>query len=284
MPSDLLREFAPAKINLTLHVTGQRGDGYHLLDSLVAFAEVGDVISGRAAEALSLKITGPQAAQLPLSDDNLVLRAARLMGATAEIGLKKTLPIASGIGGGSADAAATLRLLAQMQGKPLPTLAEQLLLGADVPVCVAGQAVRMQGVGEQLSAVPQLPEAWLVLINPGVEVSTPAVFKGLAAKDNAPMPAVLPDLADVQALADFLAQMRNDLEAPALALVPKIKMVKSALEASDGCYLARMSGSGATCFGLYADEIHARRAVYEIEAAHAEWWIAAGRLLTGPRA
>lgn len=272
------RAFAPAKINLTLHVTGQRADGYHLLDSLVAFADIGDTITAVPADELSLKITGPLASDLPLSDDNLVLRAARAMGVTAAITLRKALPVASGIGGGSADAAATLRALSEMTGTPLPE-DMGLSLGADLPVCLRGQAVRMQGVGDLLTPAPKLPEAWLVLINPNVPLSTPDVFKALEAKDNAPMPDQLPDFADIGDLAAFLSEMRNDLEAPARGLLRKIGIVKSSLTNSDGCLMARMSGSGATCFGLYRDEIHARKAVYEIEAAHAEWWISAGRLL-----
>lgn len=278
MNSQEFRAFAPAKINLTLHVTGQRADGYHLLDSLVAFADIGDTITLRPADQLSLQITGPLASDLPLSDDNLVLRAARAMGVTAAITLRKALPVASGIGGGSADAAATLRALSDMTGLPLPT-DMGLPLGADVPVCLKGQAVRMQGVGECLSPAPKLPEAWLVLINPSVPLSTPDVFKALEVKENAPMPDQLPDFATADDLAAFLSEMRNDLEAPARSVLRKIGMVKSSLMNSSGCLMARMSGSGATCFGLYRDEIHARKAVYEIEAAHAEWWISAGRLL-----
>ncbi len=278
MNTQEFRAFAPAKINLTLHVTGQRADGYHLLDSLVAFADIGDTITLRPADQLSLQITGPLASELPLSDDNLVLRAARAMGVSAAITLRKALPVASGIGGGSADAAATLRALSDMTGLPLP-VDMGLSLGADVPVCLKGQAVRMQGVGERLSPAPKMPEAWLVLINPSVPLSTPEVFKALEVKDNAPMPDQLPDFATVDDLAAFLSEMRNDLEAPARSVLRKIGMVKSSLMNSGGCLMARMSGSGATCFGLYRDEIHARKAVYEIEAAHAEWWISAGRLL-----
>lgn len=271
-------EFAPAKVNLTLHVTGQRADGYHLLDSLVVFADVGDRVSLRAAEGLDLRITGPQAGALPVSDDNLVLRAARLMGGQAAITLEKALPVASGIGGGSADAAATLRALVRL-GRALPDAAQVLTLGADVPVCLRGEAVRMQGVGEVLSPVPELPEAWLVLVNPGVGVATPQVFRGLACKDNPPMPD-LPPLPSAAALAAFLGQMRNDMEAPALALAPVIGTVKSALAAQPGCLLARMSGSGATCFGLFADSAAASAAAQAVQAAQPGWWVAPARMLS----
>jgi len=275
----LAAEFAPAKINLTLHVTGQRSDGYHLLDSLVVFADVGDRVSVQDAERLRLHITGPQAAALPESDDNLVLRAARLMGGQATITLEKVLPVASGIGGGSADAAATLRALAQL-GRALPDDAQVLTLGADVPVCLRGKAVRMQGVGEVLTPVPDLPEAWLVLVNPGVGVATPQVFRGLARRDNAPMPDDLPRLKSCADLAAFLLMMRNDMEAPALALAKEIGAAKSALSAQPGCLLARMSGSGATCFGLFGDGPSASAAARTVQTAQPGWWVAPARMLS----
>ncbi|ESW61871.1 MAG: 4-diphosphocytidyl-2C-methyl-D-erythritol kinase [Rhodobacter sp. CACIA14H1] len=267
-------EFAPAKINLTLHVTGRRADGYHLLDSLVVFAGVGDVVSAAPADALSLTVTGPMAAGLSGEGDNLVLRAARLAGVAARIGLEKVLPVSSGIGGGSADAAATLRLLARLSGTALPARADVLALGADVPVCLAGRTVRMTGIGEGLAAVPALPAAWLVLVNPGVGVSTPAVFRALARAENGPMPKTLPKLHGAAELAAFLAMQRNDLEAPAMALQPVIGRVKAALGAQPGCLLARMSGSGATCFALFADPLAASAAARAIRAAEPDWWVA----------
>ena len=276
----LIDEFAPAKINLTLHVTGQRADGYHLLDSLVVFADVGDRVSVRRAERLSLQITGPQAAVLPVDEDNLVLRAARVMGARAAITLEKVLPVASGIGGGSADAAATLRALARMDSKALPAARDVLALGADVPVCLQGRAVRMQGVGETLSPVPPLPDAWLVLVNPGVAVATPEVFRGLSHKENAPMPREIPRLRSPAELAAFLQMTRNDMESAALALTPVIGTVKSALTAQPGCRIARMSGSGATCFGLFDDGLAASAAARAIQLAQPAWWVAPARLLS----
>ena len=267
-------EFAPAKVNLTLHVTGRRGDGYHLLDSLVVFAGVGDRVSASLADEASLVVTGPMAAGLSGEGDNLVLRAARLMGVAARIGLEKVLPVSSGIGGGSADAAATLRLLARLSGRALPGAAEVLALGADVPVCLQGRAVRMTGIGEGLGAVPALPEAWLVLVNPGVGVSTPAVFKALARADNAPMPREVPKMRSAAELAAFLSMQRNDLEAPAMALHPVIGRVKAALSAQPGCRVARMSGSGATCFGLFDDPLAAHAAARAIRAAEPAWWVA----------
>ncbi|MDR7123279.1 4-(cytidine 5'-diphospho)-2-C-methyl-D-erythritol kinase [Pseudotabrizicola sp. 4114] len=279
MATDTVEEFAPAKINLSLHVTGQRADGYHLLDSLVVFANVGDRLSLRADDRLSLQITGPQAAALPVQDDNLVLRAARLMRMTAAITLDKQLPVASGIGGGSADAAATLRALARLGQCARPQDADVLALGADVPVCLHGHAVRMQGVGEVLTPVPPLPEAWLVLVNPGVAVSTPQVFQGMTDKTNTPMPE-MPRLPSVTALAAFLQAMRSDMEASASALAPVIGAVRLALGAQHGCLLARMSGSGATCFGLFADGPTAQAAARELRAAQPEWWVAPARMLS----
>lgn len=268
-------EFAPAKVNLTLHVTGQRADGHHLLDSLVAFADVGDRVTVAPGEGL--RITGPQAGALPVSDDNLCLRAARAMGGGVSVALEKVLPVASGIGGGSADAAAVLRAMARM-GRPLPPPAEVLALGADVPVCLSGRAVRMAGVGEVLSPIA-LPKAWLVLANPGVAVPTAQVFRALTRRDNPPMPA-LPRLRSVAELAAFLAMQRNDLELAATALAPMIARVRAALTAQSGCLMARMSGSGATCFGLFADGLAASAAMRAMAEAQPGWWLAAGRMLS----
>lgn len=272
-------EFAPAKINLTLHVTGRRADGYHLLDSLVVFAGVGDRVSAVLDSEPLLAVTGPMAAGLTGEGDNLVLRAARAMGVAARIGLEKVLPVSSGIGGGSADAAATLRLLARLSGRALPDAATVLAMGADVPVCLAGRAVRMTGIGEGLAAVPALPEAWLVLVNPGVAVSTPAVFKSLARADNAPMPRDVPRLRGAAELAAFVRMQRNDLEAAATVLQPVIGRVKAALTAQAGCLMARMSGSGATCFGLFADPFSANAAARAIQQAEPAWWVADAPML-----
>jgi 4-diphosphocytidyl-2-C-methyl-D-erythritol kinase len=275
-------EFAPAKINLALHVTGRRGDGYHLLDSLVVFAGIGDRVTVTPADVLSLTIAGAQAAQLPVTEDNLVLRAARAFGRGhgAQITLDKVLPIASGIGGGSADAAATLRLLARVWGVAQPDAAAVLALGADVPVCLAGRPARMTGVGDQVSALPHaLPAAWVVLVNPGIALPTPAVFNALQQKENPAIPMPLPRWIDATAMALDLARLRNDLEPPAIQIAPVIGTVKTALAATGGCLVARMSGSGATCFGLYGDELAATAAAQLLSAAHPKWWVAAAPLL-----
>lgn len=267
-------EFAPAKINLCLHVTGQRADGYHLLDSLVVFCGVGDQIEARPSDGLSLTLSGPFAAGLPLGEDNLVLRAARAFGADAEFTLEKNLPPASGIGGGSADAAAAIRALQRLTGKPGPEPAEILALGADLPVCLAGRPTRMRGIGEELSPVPALPEAHLLLVNPRVEVPTPAVFRSLARRDNPGLPDMLPEWPDCRTFADWLARQRNDLEAPALGIAPMIGTVLGDLRKLPGALLARMSGSGATCFALFESAELAEAGAVTIRAAHPDWWVA----------
>lgn len=268
---------ARAKINLCLHVTGRRADGYHLLDSLVVFADLGDAITCTAADHLSLTVTGPQGAGLSSGDDNLVLRAARAMGpGGAAIMLDKRLPLASGIGGGSADAAATLQALAALWQVPLPDAATVLRLGADVPVCLQGQPCRMQGVGEVITLLPHpLPAGHLVLVNPGVQVPTPAVFAALTRRDNAPLPPDLPRMAGLADLAAFLRSQRNDLEPAAIGLAPVIGQVQQALAAQPGCHLARMSGSGATVFGLFANPQAAQDAATTLRAARPDWWVEA---------
>lgn len=276
-----VERLARAKINLALHVTGQRADGYHLLDSLVAFAETGDTLRVEPAEALSLSIDGPMAAGLPVSEDNLVLRAARLFGAGpgARIRLTKRLPVASGIGGGSADAAAALLALSELWSLPLPPPGAILSLGADVPVCLSGRAARMQGIGEEVTPLTApLPPAWAVLTNPGVAVSTPSIFRALTCKTNPPLPEVLGPWPDLAALAATLMAQRNDLAPPACALEPLIPAAISALAAQPGCALARMSGSGATCFGLFADPSEAEAAAEALRRAHPRWWTVATRL------
>ncbi|MEO5620324.1 MAG: 4-(cytidine 5'-diphospho)-2-C-methyl-D-erythritol kinase [Cypionkella sp.] len=274
-----MTEAACAKINLALHVTGQRPDGYHLLDSLVVFAGLGDVVTVEKSFDAALTITGPQAASLPVTPDNLVLRAARAMGAKATITLEKHLPLASGIGGGSADAAATLRALARLTGRPLPDLEALMQIGSDLPACMDAQPKRMQGLGEILTPLPQLPPAHILLINPGIAVPTPAVFKDLTQKTNAALPEI-PQFRDLRALGLWLALQRNDLEAPAIAMAPVIAEVRTAIAAQKGCAFARMSGSGATCFGLFATATEAESARASLAAIHPGWWCASAPMLS----
>ena len=267
-----IRVLARAKINLALHVTGRRCDGYHLLDSVVAFADIGDAITVEAAETLTLTLTGPQAAPLSPSD-NLVLTAARALHPTrgAHIILDKRLPVASGIGGGSADAAATLQALSQLWSLPLPGAASTLRLGADVPVCLYGQSARMQGIGEVLTPLT-LPACWAVLANPGIAVATADIFRALTQRQNPALTAA-PPLPDPHSLARWLGQQRNDLEPPAARIAPQITTTLTALRAQPGSLLARMSGSGATCYALFATQPQARAAARSLQTNHPAWWI-----------
>lgn len=273
-----IEEFAPAKINLTLHITGARADGYHDLDSLVVFAGIGDRVTVTAADALSLKLAGPEAGGLAAEHDNLVLRAARLLGPAlgARIELWKALPVASGIGGGSADAAAALRALSRLTGRPLPAPGAAAGLGADVPACLYGRALRLRGIGDAIDDVPRLPPLDVLLVNPRVAVPTPAVFAALETKSNAPMEEELPDWPDAPAFCAWLGRHRNDLLAPARRLAPAIDEVL-ALVRETGCLHAGMSGSGATCFGLYpAGGGAAHAAAAHVRLRRPQWWIAAG--------
>jgi 4-diphosphocytidyl-2-C-methyl-D-erythritol kinase len=273
--------FAPAKINLTLHVTGRRADGYHLLDSLVAFSDIGDRITAQAADELSLELRGPHAEGVPKGDDNLVLRAARLLSPArgARIILEKNLPPASGIGGGSSDAAAALRALSALWGLPLPDVEQTATLGADVPVCLDPRARRMKGIGEILSDVPALPRLDILLVNPGVAVATPAVFAALERRDNPPMPHTLPGWPDAATFIGWLAEQRNDLAASATALAPEIGAALALVRDTKPLF-ASMSGSGATCFGLYPADGHSARAarVYA-RLQRPDWWSREGMLL-----
>jgi 4-diphosphocytidyl-2-C-methyl-D-erythritol kinase len=276
--AEAFTEAAPAKVNLYLHVVGRRADGYHLLDSLAVFPRIGDTLLAVPADELTLRLDGPFGGALQAEPDNLVLRAARGLAALAGVGaaarltLVKTLPVASGIGGGSADAAAALRLLGRLWGvspaaEDLHALA--LRLGADVPVCLPARPARMGGVGEALSPAPHLPAFGMALVNPGVAVSTPEVFRARAGGFSA-LAALPAGWADAAAMAGDLARLGNDLEPPAVALRPVIGEVLAALRTTPGCLLARMSGSGATCFGIYADAASAASAAEVVRRPG--WW------------
>lgn len=270
-------EPAHAKINLSLHVTGQRADGYHLLDSMVMFTSLGDTISVAPSDHLSLTIEGPFADELSVGQDNLVLQAARLFKTdkSAAIKLTKNLPVASGIGGGSADAAATLRALSRLWGLPIPSRADQMTLGADVPVCMTSELTRMRGIGETLDHLGPTPMLDMILVNPGVAVPTPKVFNGLASKSNAPMPNDMPDPFEIEDWTNWIARQRNDLEEPARRVAPEIDDVLAALSSFDGCTLARMSGSGATCFAIFADDDTRDAAVKTLKTRQPNWWVEA---------
>lgn len=236
------------------------------------FAEFGDALTLTARDALTIDVSGPFGAGVPTDRRNLVWQAAEAAGWSGHIALGKNLPHAAGIGGGSSDAAAVLRSVSG--GADHVNLDLALQLGADVPVCVRGQATRMRGIGETLTSVnvPPLP---VLLINPGALVLTGEVFGGLANSENPPMPEDIPEFDGVEMFTDWLSQQRNDLEGPAQSAAPVIAQVLDVLRGSRDVLLARMSGSGATCFAVYPTLKAAQLAAYEIEAAHPDWWYAA---------
>jgi 4-diphosphocytidyl-2-C-methyl-D-erythritol kinase len=287
-------ETAPAKVNLTLRIVGRRPDGYHDLESLVVFADRGDTLRLDAGDTLSLSVEGARAAECGAPADNLVLGAARALQAqipdlrTGRFHLTKRLPVAAGLGGGSADAAAALRLLARANGLAagdprLVTAARAT--GADVPVCLDPRPRIMRGTGERLSQPLRLPILHAVLANPGTAVPTPAVFAALkgarAAVDDAATRLVEGGAPAFAALLEALRGSANDLEAPAVSLFPAVAETLAALRATQGCALARMSGSGATCFALYADAGAAQAAAAALRETHPSWWVEAVRLGDG---
>lgn len=269
----MTRAFAPAKINLTLHITGQRDDGYHLLDSLVVFTDIGDELQIEPARGLTLEVSGPYATDVPVDGSNLILRAALCLHPSkgAKIRLQKSLPVASGMGGGSSDAAAALRGLSEIWGEPLPQ--EPASLGADVPVCLRARPTRMSGIGDRLDKVPTLPQSWLVLVNPRVAVPTPQVFARVASKQNPPMPKKVPAFDTVHSFTDWLGRMRNDMEPAAIGIKPVIATVLDVIKAQPGCLLGRMSGSGATCWGMFDSQAKAQRAARSIATQNPGWWV-----------
>jgi 4-diphosphocytidyl-2-C-methyl-D-erythritol kinase len=281
-----LSDKAPAKVNLTLAIVGRRADGYHLLDSLVTFAAIADRLSLTPGRPLSLVVRGATAKQAGPLSDNLVLKAARELAAEipglrlGRFSLEKRLPVAAGIGGGSSDAAAALRLLARANRIPpsdrrLHKAAQRV--GADVPVCVEPRPKRMCGIGERLSPALAMPKLAAVMVNPGVAVPTRDIFAVLGLKPgqragrrrSPPLPR------DRSALVAMLARQSNDLEPPAIRLQPVIAEVLEALRREPGCELARMSGSGATCFGLFTSQRTANAAAKRLVRAHRRWWVKA---------
>lgn len=277
-----------AKVNLYLHVCGRRPDGYHELDSLVVFAKTGDVLQFEEADGLSLQVTGPMADYLDGADaDNLVLKAAQglrqLCGLSrgAKITLEKCLPVAAGIGGGSGDAAATLKGLCQLWHVfPDPVGLEKLALslGADVPICLKEHANHVGGIGEVITPLAPLPDCWMLLVNPMMALSTPAVFKARQSEFTVPAPMI----GEYKILDDVICELKarsNDLMAPAISLCKEIADVLDVIEEMPGCLLSRMSGSGATCFGLFETQQEAESAKEALEKARAEWWVACGKII-----
>lgn len=283
--------FAPAKVNLFLHVGPPAADGYHPICSLMAFADVGDRVAAHDADALGLQVHGPFAAGLPSGGDNLVLRAARALLAQARgprpparLALDKRLPVAAGLGGGSSDAGAALRLLREVLDIPVDDAALQAIaaeLGADGAACLWGRPVIAEGRGELISPAPGLPVLDAVLVNPGVPVSTPAVYRQLDAQgafgDVAP-PLMPENFESAAELAAWLGTQRNDLEAPAVAVAPEVGAVLETLAGEPETLLARVSGSGGTCFALCASDIEAEGLAERIEAMEPRWWVRRCRL------
>jgi 4-diphosphocytidyl-2-C-methyl-D-erythritol kinase len=278
-----VEELAPAKINLDLHVTGRRPDGYHELDSLTAFAAFGDRLVLRDHDRLELAVAGPFAGPLAAEPENLVLRAARRLAALAgrepavRIMLDKRIPVAAGLGGGSADAAAMLRGLNRlwrlgMTAADLAALAAGL--GADVPVCLASRPARMRGIGEQIEPWDDLPALPVLLVNPSLPLATATVFGGLATI-GASVRRDWPPPREPDAFLAWLAVGQNDLEAPARRILPQICAIHAALMAQKGCAVARMSGSGATCFGVFCDTAARDAAAAAIAREQPAWWLAA---------
>jgi len=289
-----LRLAAPAKINLHLHITGRRPDGYHLLDSLMVFAAVFDTVIIEPAESLSLIVEGPRAEALAglAPDDNLMLRAARTLAdiagieSGARLTLVKRLPVAGGIGGGSSDAAAVLRGLYRLWGLSLDDgamLDLALTLGADVPVCLYGRAANVSGIGEVLEPAPALPDVPLLLVNPGVPVPTREVF-GLRTGPFSPPAPMRDSPINALALANDLAGRRNDLETPARTVADEVSDALELLTDQAGALLTRMSGSGGTCFALFGTQAEAETARQIISEARPGWWVERTRLVSDARA
>ena len=288
--AETVSEAASAKLNLALHVTGRRADGYHSLEMLVAFADLADELEAAPAARDTLTITGPFAAALGNSESNLVLKAlaafrARWPGALPaglSLRLHKNLPVAAGLGGGSADAAAALRLFVRMGQGSFPfaeLLAIATTLGADVPMCLYSLPAEVRGLGEIVLPLKQFPAAHVVLVNPLVPVVTADVFRRLARRDNPGLPPCVDPLARPAQLGLWLGETRNDLEPPAMALVPAIADIKRHLAAIDGCILARMSGSGGTVFGLFGSSAQAHQAAHDLRMLWPDYWVAAAPLL-----
>lgn len=288
MSAAAVEEFAPAKVNLALHVTGRRPDGYHELDSLVVFASLGDRLKAMPGEGLTLTLTGPRASGLPVAG-NLVLKAAIALAEAAgrphlgaRLVLDKQLPAAAGLGGGSADAAAALRALNRLWALELPPAELMhlgLRIGADVPVCVASVSARVRGIGEVVTPLAGLPGLHLVVANSGRGLATGEVFGRLKRPDQPGLAEPLGPFDGVEPLLAYLEGCRNDLEPPALAAAPEIADLLAALSDEKGCLLARMSGSGATCFGIYATPELALAAARRLAARRGEWWVAAAQTL-----
>lgn len=282
---------APAKVNIALHVLGQLGSGHHRLDTVAAFSpEVSDVLKVIKAPRFSLEITGRFARNVTRGPNNLILRAAQsfigmarrdgIMTIGASMSVIKGLPVGGGIGGGSSDAAATIKLLANLWGyKPDQKELQEVLkkLGADVPMCFYAKALHAEGLGDLITPLNNLPVFTVILVNPGIEVSTERVFEELKNKRNTPL-GMFPENDNHDDWIDWARDQRNDLEEPACTIAPPIADVISMVQSMPGCLLGRMTGSGSTVFGLFKDVEKARKAVADIESRRGTWWTAVGTL------
>lgn len=283
-------EAAPAKVNLALHVTGRQPDGYHTLESLVVFTELGDELEATPAPSDTLRITGPFASAVGNGDTNLVLRAVRAFRERwpqralngLRINLHKNLPVAAGLGGGSADAAAALRLMASLSSTPVPDADLQALaltLGADVPACLLSRPLELGGIGESIRPLDSFPACHLVLINPLIPVVTAEVFRRLAHHEHPGLPPIATPFAKLPLLALWLEETRNDLEPPAILLAPIIADLTAIMRQRQGCILARMSGSGATVFGLFGSSSQAHQAAHDLREKYPDYWVAAAPVI-----
>ena len=278
----MINEFAPAKINLCLHVTGQNKDGYHALDSLVLFTKFGDRISVSPDTDWGLKLSGPYGQNVPKGAENLVWRAAEMTnpGDGASIQLEKNLPPAAGIGGGSSDAAAVIRALSQLYPNAERLELDLMDLGADVPLCMTAELTRMRGIGEKLVRMGAPPSLPIVLVNPGVSLNTADVFQALEQKENPALPDDMPSPKDLFNWLNWLNARRNDLERPAIKLRPVIGAVLAALNDFSGTKLARMSGSGATCFAITETAEQCEVLAALLKQSYPDWWVVATQSLT----
>ena len=281
MHSVKLQALSRVKVNLYLHIIGKRADGYHNLDSLVAFPEIGDEILVSPSNSINLKITGKSKKELN-EKENLILKAIKLlknrkMG--ADIHLIKDTPISAGLGGGSSNAAVTLKLLSKLWNVPLPPINELVLLGADIPVCMDWRLQRMQGIGEKNSFVASPDSLWIVLLNNGDRVPTSTVFQGLAQNEFSGLVNV-PRLNEKNILIKFLKSTGNDLEKAAIKNFPVINDLINSLNLTSGCLVARMSGSGSTCFGLYEKKDEAEKAKKHLLNKFPNAWIKVAKIFS----
>lgn len=284
--SDLIAVEAPAKVNLYLHVTGRRSDGYHELDTLMVFMDLADRLTVAPSDSLSLAVEGPFAANLPSdSESNLVMKAARALAKaagiepTGQMMLTKNLPVSAGLGSGSSDAAAALKALSrhwEIADGVVDLAAIGLGIGSDIPGCLEARSIFVGGTGDRIDATPPLPPVDMLLVNPGVQLSTKSVFEARLGGFS-PEARFSKAPGDVRALADLLEERTNDLTDPAIRLSPVIEEVLAAIDAAPGCRLARMSGSGATCFGLFDDAETAVRAKDQLQREN--WWCGVTRLV-----